>query len=77
MHLPLYLQRGCFHNVLSQNCVYTVMEWSEECCMRIEGSFSVTCTFSIVALLCVLCAFDPKLCLCADINRNPGNVDAA
>lgn len=45
--------------------------------MRIEGSFSVTCTFSIVALLCVLCAFDPKLCLCADINRNPGNVDAA
>ena len=70
---------GCLSAVLSRGCVYTVMEWSGESCVRApEGSFKVTHKFSIVILLNNLSAFpalDPiTAVLCVEVNRNLGNV---
>jgi len=55
------------------------MEWSEESYVRTpEGSFKITCKFSVVALLNNLSAFpafDPLTAvLCVDVNRNLGNM---
>lgn len=73
---------GCLSAVLSRGCVYTVMEWLGECCVRTpEGSFKVTCKFSIVGFffflntLSAFPAFDPVTAvLCVEVNRNLGNV---
>lgn len=69
---------GCLSAVLSQGCVYTVMEWSGQRCVRTpEGSFKVMCKFSIVVLLnnfSAFPAFDPITdVLCVKANRNLGN----
>lgn len=55
------------------------MEWSGESCVRTpEGSFKVTCKFSLVVLLNNLStfpAFDPiTVVLCVEVNRNLGNM---
>lgn len=70
---------GCLSAVLSRDCVYTVMEWLGESCVRMpERSFKAMCKFSIVVLLnnlSAFTAFDPATAvLCVQVNGNLGNM---